>query len=162
LEENEKNNVERAKANDPGALCQLGVMSIQRGDGNAFRYYSKAASLGDIEAHFYLSLMYHIGGSVERDMKKRVYHLEEAAIGGHPVARYNLGCTEGGNGRFDRAVKHFIIAAKLGFDDALEELKKYFLKGVASKEDYEAALRGHQAAVDAAKSTQREEAEKAR
>ena len=161
LEEIEKNNVERAKANDPGALCQLGFKSILRGDGDAFHYYTKAAALGEADAHWNLSIMYHIGGSVERDMKKRVYHLEEAAIGGHPVARYNLGCTEGGNGRYDRAVKHFIITAKLGFDEALEEMKKYFLKGLASKEDYEAALRGHQAAVDAAKSTQREEAEKA-
>ena len=31
--------------------------------------------------------------------------------------------------------------------------------GLVSKEDYEAALRGHQAAVDATKSEQREKAE---
>ncbi len=161
MEEVEKNNDERAKANDPDALCQLGHKSIQRGDGYAFQHYTKAAQLGNVEAHYYLSIMYHIGGSVERDVKKQLHHLEEAAIGGHPLARFNLGCTEGWNGRYDRAAKHFIIAAKLGFDEALDEMKKYSLKGLASKEDYEAALRGHQAAVDAAKSTQREEAEKA-
>jgi hypothetical protein len=37
-------------------------------------------------------------------------------------------------------------------------VKAYFRKGLVSKEDYEAALRGHQAAVDATKSEQREEA----
>ena len=35
------------------------------------------------------------------------------------------------------------------------------MRGIVSKEDYAAALRGHQAAVDATKSTQREKAEKA-
>ncbi len=37
-------------------------------------------------------------------------------------------------------------------------MKKGFQKGHVSKEDFEAALRGHQAAVDATKSKQREEA----
>ena len=41
-------------------------------------------------------------------------------------------------------------------------MKQGFVHGVASKDDYEAALRGHQAALDATKSTQRDNAEKAR
>jgi hypothetical protein len=52
-------------------------------------------------------------------------------------------------------MKHFIIAANLGDDEALESVKKGFMKGCVSKEDYEAALRGHQAAVDETKSEQR-------
>jgi len=84
--------------------------------------------------------------------------VEEAAIGGHPAARYNLGCYEEGNGNIERAVKHYIITAKLGLDAGLGAVKKGFVKGVVSKEDYAAALRGHQAAVDATKSKQREEA----
>ena len=56
-------------------------------------------------------------------------------------------------------MQHFIIAANLGDYDAVAAVKKYFVHGLASKEDYEAALRGHQAAVDATKSEQREEAE---
>jgi TPR repeat protein len=88
--------------------------------------------------------------------------MEEAAIGGHHVARFNLGCYEQRQSNYDRAIKHFIIAAKLGDDGtlALEELKQGFQMGVVSKEDYEVALRGHQAAVDATKSEQRDAAEK--
>ena len=56
-------------------------------------------------------------------------------------------------------MKHFIIAAKLGDDGALEKVKKGFSIGIVSKEDFEAALRGHQAAVDATKSAQRAAAE---
>ena len=91
--------------------------------------------------------------------KKAVYHAEEAAIGGHPTARYNLGIEEGRNGRYERAVKHLVIAAKLGYDGALVDLKEGFAQGFVSKEDYAAALRGHQAAVDATKSEQRDAAE---
>ena len=39
-----------------------------------------------------------------------------------------------------------------------EEVKKGFMKGCVSKEEYEAALRGHQAAVDETKSEHRAEA----
>ncbi len=44
----------------------------------------------------------------------------------------------------------------------LNMIKDLFVKGIVSKEDYDAALRGHQAAVDATKSPEREEAEKAK
>ena len=90
-----------------------------------------------------------------------LHHLEEAAIGGHPDARYNLGCHEGRSGRVERALKHFIIAANLGHDVSLENVKKAYAARIVSKEDFAAALRGHQAAMDATKSPQREAAEAA-
>ena len=157
-EEIEKDSMERVKANDPLAMNIMGRKCYDEGDHEeAFEYYTKAAGLGDIDAHFNLSNMYADGHGVERDQKKKVYHLEEAAIGGHPYARYNLGSHEIRNGRFDRALKHYIIAAKLGYDEALERVKEGFAGGFVKKEDFEAALRGHQAAVDATKSAQREE-----
>ena len=55
-------------------------------------------------------------------------------------------------------MRHFIIAAKLGHDHAMDGVKEGFAKGFVSKEDFEASLRGHQAAVDTMKSEQREEA----
>jgi TPR repeat protein len=55
--------------------------------------------MGDVEAHFYLSVMYRKGEGVEKDKKKGLHHLEQAAIGGDPDARYNLGCVEEENGK---------------------------------------------------------------
>jgi hypothetical protein len=49
-------------------------------------------------------------------------------------------------------VKHWIIAANLGHDGSMKELMHGFKKGVVSKEDLAAALRAHQAAVDAMQS----------
>ena len=159
LEEADQNEMKRIKANDPVALRGMGVKCREEGNyERAFEYFTKAAVLGNIESHYEISLLYGDGKGVEKDKKKEIHYLEEAAIGGHPDARHNLGCVELGNRSVDRAVKHYTIAAKLGHDGALEALKKGFEFGLAKKEDYEAALRGHQAAVDATKSQQRDAA----
>ena len=98
-------------------------------------------------------------GGVEKDMKKCIYHAEQAAIGGHDLARFNLGVREKETGNMNRAVKHWIIAANIGCDSSIEALKKYYAQGVVSKEDFGAALRAHHAAVKAMKSPQRDEAD---
>jgi len=98
---------------------------------------------------------------VERDKKKEIYHLEQEEIGGHPDARYNLGCCEEMNDNIERAVKHYTIAANLGCDHSIEDLS-FYEGGVVSKDDLAKALRAHQAAVDAMISPQREAAEAAR
>jgi tetratricopeptide (TPR) repeat protein len=150
----------RIEANDPVAMCQMGKLRYEEGNfKSAVEYFSKAAELGDTMAHYELSLLYREGKVVEKDKKKEMYHLEQAAIGGHPDARHNLGCEEWDNCRHERAVKHFVIAAKLGYNDSADALKEGFKRGYVSKEELAAALRGHQAAVDATKSPQREVAE---
>ena len=95
---------------------------------------------------------------VENLNKKNVlYHMEEAAIGGNPEARFLLGyVVEESRGRLDRAVKHLIIAANLGHDGSLVALKNLYGDGHVSKEDFASALRAHQAIVDAMKSPERE------
>eukprot|EP00984_Skeletonema_dohrnii_P037318 scaffold39302_cov172-Skeletonema_dohrnii-CCMP3373.AAC.1 len=136
----------------------MGMKHYEDEDYNtAFEYCTKAAKMGDVDAHNSLSIWYREGKGVEKDEKKEVYHLEQAAIGGHPTARWNLACHEGINGRFDRAVKHWIIGANLGCDRSIQMLKECY-PGDVSKEDFAAALRAHYAAVNATKSPQREEA----
>ena len=84
--------------------------------------------------------------------------MEEAAIGGYAEARHNLGAFEGRNKKYERATKHWIIAASMGHDESLEYLKKNYANGFVTKEEFASALRAHQAAVDATKSPMREEA----
>jgi TPR repeat protein len=144
-EEIDRNNIQRAKANDPNALYQEGCICDEEGDHKgAFENWTKAAALGDMMAHYNISMLYEEGKGVERDLKKKIYHLEEAAIGGHPDARFNLGCEEYNAGKIERAMKHWIIAAKLGEDDSLEAVKEGFASGFVSKEDYESTLREQQ------------------
>ena len=161
-EEENKMILKRVEANDPVAIAQVGRRHCVRGEfGTAFEYLTKAVELGDVNARYNLSLLYQNGGGgVEKDEKKALYHLEEAAIAGQPEARFRLGIFDGAEGRFDRMVKHFIIAANLGHDESIQELKKCYVRGFVSKEDFAGALRAHQSAVDATKSPQREEAAK--
>ena len=155
-EEMTHNNMKRAEANDPFATFQIGIRRHDEGNyEEAFKYYTKAAGLGDVASHYNLSLLYR-DGKVEKDEKKEVYHLERAAIGGHPGARHNLGCKEAENGNYERAVKHMIIAASLGYQKSIEMLK--LNRAHVNKEDFAAALRANQAALDAMKSPQRKAA----
>jgi len=158
-EEVDKNNLKRIEANDPVALREIGKERYHEGNyEEAFEYLAKAVELGDIAAQYYLGHMYQKGEGVEKDEKKGLYHLEEAAIGGHPEARYNLAGKEGRNDLIERSMKHYIICANLGHDMALKVLKESYKWRDVTKADFAGALRGHQAAVDARKSPQREAA----
>ena len=157
-----KNLMKRVEANDPAAMREMGYRNSNEGDyEGAFKYLTKAAELGDAHAHYELSIMYLNGDGVEKDEKKETYHLEEAAIRGHASARQHLACCEENNGRIDRAVKHFIIAANLGHDRSIQDLKECYKGGKISKNDFAAALRAHHAAVNETKSPQREAAARA-
>jgi len=161
-EEKNKNLMKRVEKNDPVGMSQMGLTREHEGDyDSAFGLWTKAAELGDAIAHFSLSTSYRKGEGVEADHKKEIYHLEKAAIAGHPGARSNLGCYEAINLRNDRAVKHWIIGANLGHDKSIQILTRFYKDGLVRKEEFAAALRAHQAAVDATKSPQREEAGKA-
>ena len=65
-EENEKNYMKRVKANDPAALSRMGKNRYDEGDyEGAVEYFTKAAELGDMEAHYNLSCLYREGEGVE-------------------------------------------------------------------------------------------------
>ncbi|KAK1733669.1 hypothetical protein QTG54_015712 [Skeletonema marinoi] len=112
---------------------ELRAEQYKKGDySSAFGYYVKAAELGDVDAHYRLSLMYYLG-KVLRRMGEEIYHLEEAAIGGHPTARCGLGCHEWRNGNTERAVKHLIIAASMGHDGSIKFLMMNFGGDLSAK-----------------------------
>ena len=156
------NLMKRVEKNDPGAMRQMGTTHYNEGDySSAFEYWTKAAELGDAMAHSKLGVMYDRGEGVDKDEKKALYHWEEAAIGGHPFARHSLAVIEMNNGRPERGVKHFIIAANLGNDLSMKALWKCYAKGYIRKDDLTATLWTHQAAVNETKSSDREAAEEA-
>ena len=159
-EESDKSLNDRAKLNDPAAVRELGKLSRDRGEfKSAFAYFSKAAVLGDISAQYELSSLYCDGNGVRKDHKMELYHLEQAALGGDAYARVNLGIYGWNNGQHERAIKHWIVGAKLGEDDSLKQLKMSYEDGMISKDNFAEVLRGHQDAIDATKSPLRQEAE---
>ncbi len=152
----------RVESSCPAALHWMGHEYYQTGDfDSALNCYTKAASLKYAASHYNLSNMYQNGVGVEKNAKMEKYHLEEAAIGGHPDARYFLACYESNMGNYELTVKHFSIAARQGDKDAIEALKTRYQAGLIKKEDFAAVLRAHKAAIDATESPQRKIAESA-
>jgi tetratricopeptide (TPR) repeat protein len=159
-EEHHKRVVERIKKNDPVAMSEMGKLHYHKGEyAKSLELWTKAAALGEADAHFRLATLYYDGNGVEKDENKAVYHSEQAAIGGHPDARGLLACHEMDNGRLERATKHWIISANLGCDLSLKDIKDLFVEGKVSKDEYADALRGYQAALNETKSAEREEGE---
>ena len=161
-EENEKRRMKRVDSmKDPVAMHHEGCLFQGKGEYvKAFEWFSKAAELGYAMSHWQVAALYFDGKGGEKSRGKYIHHLEEAAIGGHHRARYHLGREDTKSGRSDRAVKHFVIAAKQGDEDSFGLLKFAFKDGLISKEDFASTLRAYQSAVEATKSPEREKGEK--
>ena len=117
-------------------------------------------------ALYQLGDAYHEGHyesqGIEKDIDKAMYHFKLAAIGGHEAARCNLGAIEECEDicSMARAMKHFMIAARSGYDLALKAIGSGYKNGFVTKDEYTTTLRAYQDAVAEMKSVQRTKANK--
>ena len=154
----------RVKKKDPEAMNHLGEkyfygdLGLQNDERKAVSLWTEAAELGSIEALFNLALAYERGNVVEKDEMKAAEFYTKAAIQGHVESRYNLGCIEAKKGNVNRAVRHWLISAKMGRKESVENIRRAFMGGAATKEQYAEALKGYQDAVEEMKSHDRDEA----
>ena len=84
-----------------------------------------------------------------------MHYCEFAAMMGNVKARYNLGALEGRAGNIQRSWKHFVLAAKAGHKESLDVVKKGFMHGIVTKDDYASTLRAYQMRQDESKSDAR-------
>ena len=103
----------------------------------------KAGELGCTDAYTMLGSSYYNGDGVEIDKKKAMHYYELAAMNGNVKARYSLGFYEEQAGNYQRAIKHFILAAKVGHKGSLDMVTKGFRNGHITKDDYESTLRAY-------------------
>ena len=156
----------RVAKKDPAAIHDLGLnyyhgkLGLAKDVRKAVELWTEAAQLGSIEALFDLGIVYRSGEGVQQDEAKAVQLWSKAAMQGHVESRYNLGCREENKGNYGRAVRHYLISAKMGYKDSLEGIKDIFMAGLATKEQYAEALRGYQDAVEEMKSHDRDEAKR--
>ena len=156
----------RVAKKDPTAIHDLGLnyyygkLGLQKDMRKAVELWTEAAELGSTEALYSLGVAYSLGEGVQQDMAKAAEFYTKAATQGHVEARNNLGCIEIQKGNYDRALKHFLISAKMGQKSSLEAIKDMFMDGIATKEQYAQALKGYQHAVDEMKSHDRDEAKR--
>ena len=124
----------------------------------AVKFYERAVKLGLKEAQYNLGCLHGQGIDMKKDTAKAMRHWEAAAMCGDVSARHNLGSMEYNAGNYDLALQHWMISAKLGHGKSLNKVKTSFMKGLAAKADYAAALRGYQNAVEEMSSSGRDEA----
>jgi TPR repeat protein len=156
----------RVDANDSEAMCHLGmsyfegdeVVSIKKDIDKAVNLFHRAAELGSAEACRYLGNIYYRGEGLNEDETKAKQYYEKAAMRGCSCSRFNLGCFEFEAGSFDRAIKHWLIAASGGDIRAVGYIKKAMVKGDATRDDYAQALRGCELYLEEVKSSQRDRA----
>ncbi|EJK66704.1 hypothetical protein THAOC_12350, partial [Thalassiosira oceanica] len=116
----------------------------------------------DHDAIFFLGQQYFSGQlGLQMDSRKGVELYTEAAGLCSIDALFNLaelGCAEiKDRGNYDRAVRHFLISAKMGHKDSLETIKNMFMAGLATKDQYADVLKGYRDAVEEMKSHDRDE-----
>ena len=74
-------------------------------------------------------------------------------------ARYNLGCMEGKAGNHNRAMKHYMLAAKAGGSkDSLDAVKVGFVNGIVTKNEYANTSHAHKEQQDERENDTREKA----
>ncbi|EJK70358.1 hypothetical protein THAOC_08288 [Thalassiosira oceanica] len=156
----------RVSKGDADAMCNLGCkhyhgqLGLAKDVPRAVEMWMEAAELGSNDAHNSLGVTYYAGDGVQEDKPRGVRHWQEAAMKGHVESRHNLGLDAFKNGNCELAVQHWMISAKMGKEDSLNDIKKMFMEGQASKAQYAEALRGYGDAVEEMKSHQREEAKR--
>ena len=124
----------------------------------ANKLFLRAGKLGCAAAHYNIGVSYNEGDGVKRDAEKAKQYFELAAMGGNVYARHNLGALEWNGGNHGRALKHFMISVGGGYDASLKKVRDCYMCGIATKGDFEKALRAHKDAKDDMKSDQRDAA----
>jgi len=155
----------RVDANDAHAMCNMGVYyrdgiyGHQQDHAKALELWHRAAELGFAGAYSNIGIAYDKGEGVEVDKKKANHYYELAAIGGSVSARDNLGSYElEVDNNMDRALKHYLIAARNGEGESLERIKLMYTHGHATKDVYMKALQAYQVYLGEIKSEQRDNA----
>ena len=154
----------RVAARDPEAIFYLGdvylngMYGMGKDPARAFRLWTEAAELGATAALCKMGFAYMNGMGVAQDKARAVSCWESAAMQGCAGSRQLLGAVEGDDGRYDRALRHFLISAKMGFEDALDAIKYMLAHGHATKPQYAEALKGYRDALEETKSHDRDEA----
>jgi len=143
-----------------GVHYEIGLKGLSQDIQKANELFLKAGELGYAAAYCNLGRSYYHGGGVEIDKKKGKHYYELAAMSGSVNARYNLGVAEMVAGNIERAYKHFIIAARAGCDDSLDEVRVVYMTGLGfvTKDEYASTVQAYRERQKEMKSEMRDKA----
>ncbi|KAL7545545.1 hypothetical protein ACHAWF_008895 [Thalassiosira exigua] len=133
-----------------GCCHEFGHGDVPKDDKKALELYLRGAELGSALACRRLAFSFGL-----KTPKGRPF-MEKAAKLGCVQARHNLGCLEFDEDNIELALRHWKLAAGVGFDKALNNVLQCYKGGILSKAEYEAVLRCCQRAKEGEWSKQRE------
>ena len=151
----------RVEAGDPVSINQLacyykdGIMGLPQDHSKANELFLQSGELGCASSYGCLADSYYNGYGVARSTKKAKHYWELASIGGNTKSRHNLGNVEESLGNMDRAIQHWMIAARAGLDHSLEVLGEYHLKGRISKDVFDEVVHSYKEATEEMNSKER-------
>ena len=96
-----------------GNYYRVGKLGFPQDYNKALELFVRAGNLGCNKAYNNVGCAYDFGEGVEMDEKKAMHYYKLAAIEGNVTSRYNLGNYEQRAGNMNRALKHYMIAAKV-------------------------------------------------
>ena len=131
-----------------------GLYGLPKNSAKAMKLLRKAGKVG----YNVIGVAYDYGDGVERDENIARHYYELAAIEGDSTARHNLGASERNAGNYDKALKHFMIAARGGDSRSVKAIQQLYMDGHVTKDQYANSLRSHQAYLNEIKSDQRDKA----
>ena len=152
----------RVEVGDANAIFTLGCnfaegsLGLPRNYAKALELYNWAGELGCADAYNNIGNAYYHGRGVERDERKADHYYELAAMQGSVYARHNIGIFEASAGNWDRAIKHYMIAAGGGLNNSVKNIQQLYRDGHATKEDYTKALLAYQKYLEEIRSDQRD------
>ena len=141
--------------NTLGIAYSKEALGLSRDYSKANELYLKGGELGCSTAYYNLGDNYRDGRGVEVNEKIAKHYHELATIGGSVHARHSLGCLEVQDGNVERALKHWLMAARAGYKLSLDSVKEGFKCGLITKHEYANTLRAYQKIHDEMKSDAR-------
>jgi len=126
-----------------GDSYSRGSLGLTRDYRKANELFLKAGELGCADGYRSLGDAYDRGVGVEANATKAKYYYELAALNGSVTARSYLSGVEGRAFKFNRAIKHLLIAARSGDEESLGYVKLKFSVGMVTKDEYANTLRAY-------------------
>jgi TPR repeat protein len=107
----------------------------------SFKWWRKAAELGDIEAQYQVGQSYFLGFRAEQDIKQALYWLSRPAQEGHAEAQFKVGYIyDEYYNDFDKAFQWYNKAAQQGHAEAQYHLAQCYEEGIGTKKNEKEAF----------------------
>jgi TPR repeat protein len=135
-----------------------GDMNITNDIDKAIKLFHRSAELGYAGAYGNLARIYMKVDGVSKDEANARQYFEISTMAGDVDSRLWLGTDDANAGRFDRAIKRWLIGASSGDIRAVNNIKMTMKVGYAIRDHYAPALRGYKQYLDEVRSEQRDKA----